>query len=281
MSLGLLPPILAAVLVSSATWAGLRLLVPTYDQVMGNSGSPRHLEAFLARRLNSQRYRHLTSLIRRGGSTASWPRLGAWTLGLGVGLSSAYAAAVARLALQTFALALCPLLLVTPSILVWIQASRAAQQQRRRVRSQMPAVLELFALRLGSGAGSPQACLEEVVAHGTAEALDLIREVLVAERSSGSGRIDRGLQEVGLRWGIPELESVAMLLGLNRQYGIALLPGLDALIADLRHRQKSEVIYAGRTAMTKALLPTAVGVLLPFLVILLFPAVFRLFTLFR
>ena len=100
----------------------------------------------------------------------------------------------------------------------------------------------------------------------------IIRQVLVAERVSGALALDQGLREMGRLWGVAELETLATLLGLNREFGIPLLPGIEAMNRDLRERQRASLIAFGRSALTKALLPTAAGILMPFLAILLYPA---------
>jgi hypothetical protein len=51
------------------------------------------------------------------------------------------------------------------------------------------------------------------------------------------------------------------------------LQGVRALAMDLRHAQRRELIAHSRRALNHVLLPAGVGVLLPFLGVVMFPAV--------
>jgi hypothetical protein len=66
---------------------------------------------------------------------------------------------------------------------------------------------------------------------------------------------------------------MAMILGLSRDYGSGVGQGIRALAADLRRARRRHVIQVSRGALNRVLVPAAVGVLLPFMAILLFPAV--------
>jgi hypothetical protein len=72
---------------------------------------------------------------------------------------------------------------------------------------------------------------------------------------------------------IPRLASLATILGASREYGTGVLHGVRALATDLRHAQRRELIAHSRRALNQVLIPAAVGVLLPFLAIVMFPAV--------
>jgi hypothetical protein len=66
---------------------------------------------------------------------------------------------------------------------------------------------------------------------------------------------------------------MAMILGLSRDYGSGVGQGIRALAADLRRARRRRVIELSRGALNKVLIPAAVGILLPFMAVLLFPAV--------
>jgi hypothetical protein len=66
---------------------------------------------------------------------------------------------------------------------------------------------------------------------------------------------------------------MAMILGLSRDYGSGVGHGIRALAADLRRARRRRVIELSRGALNRVLVPAAVGILLPFMAILLFPAV--------
>jgi hypothetical protein len=66
---------------------------------------------------------------------------------------------------------------------------------------------------------------------------------------------------------------LAATLAASREYGTGVAHGARALAADLRRAQRRELIAHSRRALNHVLFPAAIGVLLPFLAILLFPAV--------
>ncbi len=72
---------------------------------------------------------------------------------------------------------------------------------------------------------------------------------------------------------IPAIASLATIVAASREYGTSVAPGVRALAFDLRQSQRRELIAHSRRALNHVLFPAAIGVLLPFLCILLFPAV--------
>ena len=67
--------------------------------------------------------------------------------------------------------------------------------------------------------------------------------------------------------------SLATIVVASREYGTGAVSGARALATDLRRAQRRELIAHSRRALNHVLLPAAVGVLLPFLGVLMFPAV--------
>ena len=100
-----------------------------------------------------------------------------------------------------------------------------------------------------------------------------MRAQLIGSRVAGSASLDGRLAALGDRLGLPALHSLAMILGLSRDYGSGVGEGVRALAADLRRARRRRVIEVSRAALNRVLIPAAVGVLLPFMAILLFPAV--------
>jgi hypothetical protein len=72
---------------------------------------------------------------------------------------------------------------------------------------------------------------------------------------------------------MPAVASLATILAASREYGTGVVQGVRALATDLRRAQRRALIAHSRRALNHVLLPAAVGVLLPFLAILMFPAV--------
>ncbi|HEX6547241.1 MAG TPA: hypothetical protein VF134_00685, partial [Candidatus Dormibacteraeota bacterium] len=63
------------------------------------------------------------------------------------------------------------------------------------------------------------------------------------------------------------------VLATSRDYGSGVSHGLHAIAVDLRRAQRRELISTSRRALSRVLVPAAVGVLLPFMAVLLYPAV--------
>ena len=91
----------------------------------------------------------------------------------------------------------------------------------------------------------------------------------MAGSASFEARLTRYAQELRL----PALATLATIIAASREYGTGVAPGVRALAADLRQSQRRELIAHSRRALNHVLFPAAIGVLLPFLCILLFPAV--------
>jgi Flp pilus assembly protein TadB len=149
---------------------------------------------------------------------------------------------------------------------------REAQVRRERLLSQLGPILELVSLELSGGA-PPMLALESVLGRARSELATAMRAQLIGSRVAGSASFDGRLAMLGDRLELPALHSMAMILGLSRDYGSGVGQGIRALAADLRRARRRHVIQLSRGALNKVLIPAAVGVLLPFMAILLFPAV--------
>jgi Flp pilus assembly protein TadB len=152
------------------------------------------------------------------------------------------------------------------------QVAAAGTSRRQLLLGQLGPILELVSLELGGGA-PPMLALESVLAHSRSELAAAMRAQLIGSRVAGSASFDGRLSVLGDRLQLPALHSMAMILGLSRDYGSAVGQGVRALAADLRRARRRRVIELSRGALNRVLIPAAVGVLLPFMAILLFPAV--------
>jgi Flp pilus assembly protein TadB len=149
---------------------------------------------------------------------------------------------------------------------------RAAQVRRELLLGQLGPILELVSLELSGGA-PPMLALETVLGRARSELAMAMRVQLIGSRVAGSASFDGRLAMLGDRLELPALHSMAMILGLSRDYGSGVGQGIRALAADLRRARRRRVIELSRGALNRVLVPAAVGVLLPFMAILLFPAV--------
>jgi Flp pilus assembly protein TadB len=154
------------------------------------------------------------------------------------------------------------------------------RRRRRLLLGELAPTLELVGLEMSSGA-SAFGALSAISTRTTGALAGELRQILVASQLAGSATVDARIDELGIRLGLPALRSLAALLGTTRAYGSGALEGVRALAADLRRAQRRELIAISRRALNRVLIPSAVGVLLPFLAILLFPAVTALMASFR
>jgi Flp pilus assembly protein TadB len=153
-----------------------------------------------------------------------------------------------------------------------VTLSSAIHKRRRRLYGELIPLLELFTLELSSG-GSALAALGSVCVQVESELAVDLRRMLIASQVTGSASFEIRLLEYSDRHEIPSLGSLATILAASRDYGTAASQGVRALATDLRRAQRRELITQSRRALNNVLLPAAVAVLLPFLGILMFPAV--------
>lgn len=148
----------------------------------------------------------------------------------------------------------------------------AVVQRRRRLSRELAPLLELFILELGGG-GSALSALGSVTLQMEGELAAELRRLLIASQVAGSASVEQRLRDYADRLEIPAIGSLATILTASREYGTGVAHGVRALAADLRRAQRRELIAHSRRALNHVLFPAAIGVLLPFLAILLFPAV--------
>ena len=148
----------------------------------------------------------------------------------------------------------------------------AIAQRRRRLTAELVPLLELLTLEL-SGGGNALSALGAVTMQVQGELAEDLRQLLIASQVSGSISFETRLLQYSEHIEIPALSSVATIVGASREYGTGVIQGVRALATDLRRAQRRDLITHSRRALNHVLLPAAVGVLLPFLAVLMFPAV--------
>ena len=151
-----------------------------------------------------------------------------------------------------------------------LRSAIAARQ--RRLAAEFVPLLELFTLELGGG-GNAVSALGTVTARVRGELAADLRRLLIAAQVAGSAPFESRLTLYADHLDIPALASLATTLAASREYGTGVIHGVRALATDLRHAQRRELIIHSRRALNHVLIPAAVGVLLPFLAIVMFPAV--------
>lgn len=157
---------------------------------------------------------------------------------------------------------------------VWLYLTLKATitKRKRRLSDELVPLLELFTLEL-SGGGSALSALGSVCVQVESGLAADLRRMLIASQVAGSAPFEARLIEYADEAEIPALGSLATILAASRDYGTAASQGVRALATDLRRAQRRELIAQSRRALNNVLLPSAIAVLLPFLGVLMFPAV--------
>ena len=150
--------------------------------------------------------------------------------------------------------------------------ARAGSRRRERLLGELCPILELVSLELSAGS-SPRAALGTVASRLSGDLAREIQALLIASQVAGSPPFDVRLAALADQLRVAPLAGLAAILASSREYGISVGPGVRSLAADLRRRRRRALIAISRRALNKVLIPAAVGVLLPFMAILMFPAV--------
>jgi Flp pilus assembly protein TadB len=170
------------------------------------------------------------------------------------------------------AAAICVVGIVSGLGLPLLALRSAIASRRRRMEGELAPLLELFTLELGGG-GSALSALGSVTVQVQGELASDLRRLLISAQVAGSASFESRLVEYSERLEIPAIGSLATILASSREYGTGVVQGVRTLATDLRRAQRRELIAHSRRALNHVLLPAAVGVLLPFLAVLMFPAV--------
>jgi Flp pilus assembly protein TadB len=215
--------------------------------------------------------RWLTDAIERAGWNERADRVAILALALG-GCLAVIGAGSATVMSGFGAAALGVLGFCSGCAMPFLALSSAITRRRRRMRAELVPILELFTLEL-SGGGSALSALGSVTVQVQGELATDLRRMLIASQVAGSPSFESRLIGYSDRFEIPALGSLATILAASREYGTGASQGVRALATDLRRAQRRELIAQSRHALNSVLLPAAVGVLLPFLGVLMFPAV--------
>lgn len=219
--------------------------------------------AFVARIRRMRLGARLDGAIERAGWVESPQRLAV----LGAALAGCGAVLGAALSIQ-----LAPLGLAAGTCVVPLALLRAGGRRRARLAGELTPLLELFTLELSAG-GSALAALGSVSVQVESELARELRRMLIASQVAGSQGFESRLVEYSERADLPELATLATVLAASRDFGTGAALGVRALASDLRRAQRRELIARSRSALNHVLLPAAATVLLPFLGVLMFPAV--------
>lgn len=218
--------------------------------------------------------RRLTAFAEADLARAGWSETPERLLA-GVGLTSLAGALLAITFAAEAGLPAAPgfgvLGVVLPPVLWWRSLLAAGRRRGERLAGEAAPLLELLCLELGSGASLGSA-LESVATRLDGDLVRDLRPLLVGARVSGGLSLHQRLDAYADLHRLPALKSLAALCAMSRDYGAGAAQGARALAADLRREQRRRLIVVSRRALNRVLIPSAVGILLPFIGVLLFPA---------
>jgi len=223
--------------------------------------------ALIARRVRTR----LAADLERAGWRESPERVAAFAIALSTCLGVLGATTASALTVGGAAV-MCGTGILAGFLLPLFALRSAIAARRRRLEGELVPLLELFTLELGGG-GSAVSALGSVTMQVQGELAADLRRLLIASHVAGSDSFESRLNEYAERLEIPAIGSLAMILAASREYGTGAVQGARALATDLRRSQRRNLIAHSRRALNHVLLPAAVGVLLPFLAVLMFPAV--------
>jgi Flp pilus assembly protein TadB len=161
-------------------------------------------------------------------------------------------------------------------VLAAVRIVRAARARRDAATAQLPILVDLMALEQSGGGVGARRAMELVVARVRGDAAALLRDCLTSSASSSSPPLDRQLERAADRMRVPALSALAVVIRMQREEGISAGSPLGNLARGLRDKQRDELMARGRRALVSMLLPVAVCILLPFILIILYPALERL-----
>jgi pilus assembly protein TadC len=209
--------------------------------------------------------------LDRAGWRESPERISVFAVALAACLGVLGATTISALTVGDTAV-MCTTGILTGLGLPFLALRSAIARRRKLLEGELVPLLELFTLELGGG-GSAVSALGSVTMQVQGELAADLRRLLIASQVAGSASFESRLIEYSERLEIPAIGSLAMILTASREYGTGAVQGVRALATDLRRAQRRDLIAHSRRALNHVLLPAAVGVLLPFLAVLMFPAV--------
>jgi pilus assembly protein TadC len=213
----------------------------------------------------------LSSRLERAGWRESPERVTVFAIALSACLAVLGASTLSVVPI-TSAAAICAAGILAGFGLPALALRSAIARRRQRIEGELAPLLELFTLELGGG-GSALSALGSVTMQVQGELAADLRRLLIASQVTGSASFESRLVEYSERLEVPAIGSLATILASSREYGTGVVHGVRTLATDLRRAQRRELIAHSRRALNHVLVPAAVGVLLPFLAVLMFPAV--------
>jgi Flp pilus assembly protein TadB len=215
----------------------------------------------------------LSSLLTRAGISTS-PET---AVAIFLSLLAALTAVILALAIASVMPASVAVLVVLAAPLgVVARVIQMAGRRRRAIVDQLPILVDLMALEQGGGGVGARTAMEFVVSRLGGEAALLLRDCLTLSATSGTPQLDRQLEAAAVQLNIPALSALAAVVRIQREEGVSTTSPLGQLARGMRDRQRDELLSRGRRALVTMLLPVALCILLPFVIIILYPALQRL-----
>ncbi len=165
---------------------------------------------------------------------------------------------------------------VVPVLVDLYRVLRAGARRRAAIFAQIPILVDLMSLEQSGGGVSSRRAMELVVSRVRGDAAAVLRTCLAGSATAGTPPLDAQLEQAAAELGIPPLAALAAVVRLQRQEGISTATPLGRLARGLRDRQRDDLTTRGRRALVTMLLPVASCILLPFVIIVLYPALERL-----
>ncbi len=160
-----------------------------------------------------------------------------------------------------------------PPLIVAGALQRSARRRRASILGELPLLVDLMALEQAGGGVGARRAMELVVARSAGPAAAIIRDCLTRSATAGSPPLDGELERAAAQYRLATLAALAAVIRIQRAEGIATGAPLGNLARGLRDRQRDRVTEEGRRALVAMLLPVAACILLPFILIVLFPAI--------
>jgi Flp pilus assembly protein TadB len=165
---------------------------------------------------------------------------------------------------------------MAPVLLDLSRLLRAGANRRAAIVAQIPILVDLMSLEQSGGGVSSRRAMELVVSRVRGEAAGVLRTCLAGSATAGTPPLDAQLEQAAQELGVPALAALAAVVRLQRQEGISTAAPLGRLARGLRDRQRDDLTTRGRRALVTMLFPVAICILLPFVIIVLYPALERL-----
>ncbi len=165
------------------------------------------------------------------------------------------------------------LIVALPPLIVAGGLQRSARRRQTAILGELPLLVDLMALEQAGGGVGARRAMELVVARSAGPAAAIIRGCLIRSATPGSPPLDGELERAAANYRVAALAALAAVVRIQRAEGIATGAPLGNLARGLRDRQRDRVTEEGRRALVAMLLPVAACILLPFILIVLFPAI--------